>query len=53
MGKYVALALKRTTEDRKVWQTLLRPGSHTPASQQITLVAVSSSDSSTPVRQKL
>jgi len=33
-GKYVAL--KRTTEDRKERQKLLRDGSHTPASQQIT-----------------
>ena len=33
-GKYVAL--KRTAEDRKEWQKLLRAGSHTPASQQIT-----------------
>jgi len=33
-GKYVAL--KRTTEDWKEWQRLLRAGSHTPASQQIT-----------------
>jgi len=27
-GKYVAL--KRTAEDRKEWQKLLRAGSHTP-----------------------
>jgi len=33
-GKY--LALKRTAEDRKEWQTLKRAGSHTPAYQQIT-----------------
>jgi len=33
-GKYVAL--KRTAEDRKQWQRLLRDGSHTRASQQIT-----------------
>jgi len=33
-GKYVVL--KRTAEDRKDWQKLLRVGSHTPASQQIT-----------------
>jgi len=33
-GKYVAL--KRTAEDRKEWQNLLRAGSHTPDSQQIT-----------------
>jgi len=33
-GKYVAL--KKTVEDRKEWQKLLRAGSHTPASQQIT-----------------
>jgi len=33
-GKYVAL--KRTAEDRKEWQKLLRAGSHTRASQQIT-----------------
>jgi len=33
-GKYVAL--KTTAEDRKQWQKLLRAGSHTPASQQIT-----------------
>ena len=33
-GEYVAL--KRTAEDRKEWQKLLRAGSHTPASQQIT-----------------
>jgi len=33
-GKYVALV--RTAEDRKDWQKLLRAGSHTPASQQIT-----------------
>ena len=34
-GKYVAL--KRTAaEDRKEWWKLLRAGSHTPASQQIT-----------------
>ena len=33
-GKYVAL--KRTAEDRKKRQKLLRNGSHTPASQQIT-----------------
>jgi len=33
-GKYAAL--KRTAEDRKEWQKLLRTGSHTPASQQIT-----------------
>jgi len=32
--KYVAL--KRIAEDRKEWQKLLRAGSHTPASQQIT-----------------
>jgi len=31
--KYVAL--KRTAEDRKEWQRLLRAGSHTPASQQV------------------
>jgi len=30
-GKYVAL--KRTAEDRKKLQKLLRTGSHTPASQ--------------------
>jgi len=29
------MALKRTAEDRKEWQKLLRAGSHTPASQQI------------------
>ena len=34
--KYVAL--KITAEDRKEWQTLLRAGSHTPASQQIASV---------------
>jgi len=33
-GKYVGL--KRTAEDRKQWQKLLRAGSHTPATQQIT-----------------
>jgi len=33
-GNYVAL--KRTPEDRKEWHNLLRVGSHTPASQQIT-----------------
>jgi len=33
-GKYVAL--ERTAEDRREWQKLLRVGSHTPASQQIT-----------------
>jgi len=33
-GKY--LALKRIAEDRKEWQKMLRVGSHTPASQQIT-----------------
>jgi len=33
-GKYVTL--KRIAEDRKEWQKLLRAGSHTPASQQIT-----------------
>jgi len=33
-GKYVAL--KRTAEDRKEWQKMLRAGSHIPASQQIT-----------------
>jgi len=33
-GKYVAL--KRIGEDRKEWQKLIRAGSHTPASQQIT-----------------
>jgi len=33
-GKYVAL--KRTAEDRKDWQKLIRAGSHRPASQQIT-----------------
>jgi len=33
-GKYVTP--KRTAEDRKEWQTPLRPGSHTPASQQTT-----------------
>jgi len=33
-GKYVAL--KRTAEDRKEWQKLLRAGNHTPASQLIT-----------------
>jgi len=33
-GKYVAL--KRTAEDRKEWQKLLRAGRHTPASQQMT-----------------
>jgi len=27
---------QKTTEDRKEWQKLLRAGSHTPASQQIT-----------------
>jgi len=32
-GKYVSL--KRTAEDRKEWQRLLRAGSHTPASQQV------------------
>jgi len=31
-GKYVAL--RRTAEDRKEWQKLIRTGSHTP--QQIT-----------------
>jgi len=30
------VALKRTAEDRTEWQKLLRAGSHTPASQQIT-----------------
>jgi len=33
-GRYVAL--KRTAEDRKEWQRLLRAGSHTRATQQIT-----------------
>jgi len=33
-GKYVAL--KRTAEDRKEWQKLLKAASHTPASQQVT-----------------
>jgi len=33
-GKYVAL--KRTAEDRKEWQKLLRAGSRTAPSQQIT-----------------
>jgi len=33
-GNYVVL--KRTAEDRKEWQKLLRDGSHTPASRQIT-----------------
>jgi len=33
-GKHVAV--KRTAEDRKEWQKLLKDGSHTPASQQIT-----------------
>ena len=33
-GKYVAL--RRIAEDRKDWQKLIRTGSHTPASQQIT-----------------
>jgi len=33
-GKYVAL--KKTAEDRIEWQKLLRAGSHTPASHQIT-----------------
>jgi len=33
-GKYVAI--KRTAEDWREWQRLLRAGSHTPASQQIT-----------------
>ena len=33
-ARYVAL--KRTAEDRKEWQELLRAGSHTHASQQIT-----------------
>ena len=33
-GKYVAL--KRTAEDRKEWQKLIRAGSHAPASQQTT-----------------
>jgi len=33
-GKYAAL--RRTAEDRKELQKLLRAGSHTPASQQIT-----------------
>jgi len=33
-GKYVAL--KMTGEDRKEWQKLIRAGSQTPASQQIT-----------------
>jgi len=32
-GKYVAF--KRTAEDRKELQKLVRAGSHTPASQQI------------------
>jgi len=34
--KYQYVALKRTAEDMKEWQKLLRAGSHTPASQQIT-----------------
>jgi len=33
-GKYVALT--STAKDRKEWQKLLRAGSHTPVSQQIT-----------------
>jgi len=33
-GKYVTL--KRTAENKKKWQKLLRAGSHTPASQQST-----------------
>jgi len=33
-GKYVALRIR--AEDRKERQKLLRAGSHTPASQQIT-----------------
>jgi len=33
-GRYVAL--KRTAEDKREWQKLLRAGSPTPASQQIT-----------------
>jgi len=33
-GKYMALI--RTAKDRKEWQKLLRAGSRTPASQQIT-----------------
>jgi len=33
-GKFVVL--ERTAEDKKEWQKLLRAGSHTPASQQIT-----------------
>jgi len=33
-GKYVAL--KRTAEDRKEWQKLLKAASHAPVSQQIT-----------------
>jgi len=33
-GNYVTL--KGTAEDRKEWQKLLRAGSHTRASQQIT-----------------
>jgi len=33
-GKYVTL--KRTAEDRKEWQKLLKAGNHMPASQQIT-----------------
>jgi len=33
-GKYVAL--RRTAEDRKEWQKLLRAGSYTPACQQTT-----------------
>jgi len=37
-GKYVAL--RRTAEDRKEWQKLLRAGSYTPACQQTTWVVV-------------
>jgi len=33
-GKHVAI--KRTTKHRKVWQKLLKAGSHTHASEQIT-----------------
>jgi len=33
-GKYVAL--KRSAQDRKEWEKLLRAEIHTPASQQIT-----------------
>ena len=36
--KYVAL--KRTAEDRKQWQKLIRAGSHRPVSQQITWMNV-------------